>query len=949
MKTPIFRKNLMRSTPKICFCILGRSFTKEPDNYIWNPPDFLSYISNLILPPMRIALFLLCFLLALVVPALAQTKAPGVIKGTILDSTNQQPLEAATVTVYAVADTTLVNYAITDKKGKFEIGRLPTTQRLKVIVTYHGFAAATQYVLLETAYPETDLQNILLSNRFTELEQVVVTAEKPPVVYRNDTIEFNAGSFRTRPNATVEELLKKLPGVEVDMDGNITVNGRRVAKLTVNGKMFFGGDPLIATRNLPKDIVDKIQVTINRSRESLITGITDGTEDLALNIDLDDAKSSGWFGKTTAGYGTRDRYDLNGNFHYFNKKYQLSLIASRNNINGIGSEGRGRNFGGGNTGQTRSSAAGLNFSSEVTDKFQFSGSYYLSEASSLNSTRSKRQNILPDTSFFYNADVSHKNKSYSNQFSVDVNYRMDSVTDLHINTNFYNTKNKSLAVSNAFSESIEGKLLNVSNTTTNDQGNTPNLHTNLSFNRRLNKRGSGLTLGAAWSSIADNSISYTTGINAFPDPSGALVNDTLNQQMNNDGKSNHINFTLLWSEPLSKQFNIVTGGHISLSSGLSDRNTFSIDPVTGAYTLADTALSNTFKNKNESFSPSVALNYNTKKIRATISNGLNFFYQQNKSLSEKRTTDQRYVNILPRASMGYQFDEMSSISLNYDGSNQPPSIDQLQPVTDNRNPLYIVLGNPDLKPSFNHSLGLNFNLNKYAKQRSVNGGIQFSSIQNQIVQEIYFDSIGRQISRPVNVDGNYSTSFYVYYGRGWKLGQARYNISGNTSVNQQVNTVISNKSLSKARTYGFVQSVSLQFEQEELLDIQLRYSIRYSNSNYNTGSLRRSPSGLSQGLNLGFTFNITKRIIIESDLASNYNNRIAPGFRKTVTNWQAGANWLMFKNEQGNLRLVVYDLLRQNASVSRIVTQTFIEDVDRLVLQQYFLLSFTYNMKHFGR
>ncbi len=898
---------------------------------------------------MRIALFLLCYLLASAADGIAQSKFPGVIKGAIIDSTVKLPLEAATISVYAIADSSLVNYAISDKRGRFEISRLPLHSPFKLIVTYHGYGSVVKYLSLTNDQPSLDLKEIALSNRFTELEQVVVTAEKPPVIYRNDTIEFNAGSFRTRPNATVEELLKKLPGVEVDMDGTIRVNGRKVAKLTVNGKMFFGGDPLMATRNLPKDIVDKIQVSINRSRESLITGVVDGTEELALNIDLDDDKSAGVFGNVTAGYGTRDRYQMGGILNYFTPKFQVSILGSRNNINNRGLDGGKRDFNNGGSGLQESTEAGFNISTQVSEKLMLNGSYSYVASSTQNRTRLKRQNILPDTSFFYNADIVDESRNHSNRFSFDLMYKIDSVTDLYINTSFSANKGNSFSKTQAFSESLTGKLLNLSNNTLDDEQDSPDMGTNVSLNRRLNKRGSGISFGANWNNAKQNSVSLSNGINAFPDPSGILAGDTLNQQMNTRSNNKNLSLSLQWSEPLSKKISLVVGSIYSLSSGFSDRNTYSFDPLTGQYTRADSSLSNIFKSTNQSIAPSLAFNYHGKKINAAISNGLNFFNQDNESLTGKEDPDQRYINILPRASLGYQFSDFSSVNLNYDGRNSPPSVHDLQPVTDNRNPLYIRMGNPDLKQSFAHNYSLNFNINKYSKQTSFSGGLNYNTTSNQIVQEIYFDSIGRQISRPVNTNGNNSASMFVYYNKGWKLSSGRINLGGNSSLGRQANTVISNKSTSRARSYSALQSINLQFEQEELLDVQLRYTIRYSYSDYTTGSNSASPSSLGQSLNLSFSVNITRNISIDNDLSSTYNNRITPGFRKTITNWQAGANWLLFKKQQGHLRLIVYDLLRQNASVSRIVTQTFIEDIDRQMLQQYFLLSFTYNLKHFGK
>ncbi len=895
-------------------------------------------------------LLFIFFTLAVQMKAIAQSKSTGAIKGTILDSSIGQPMEAATISVYLVADSSLINYAISDKKGQFQIKALPPGEKLKVIISYHGFESLTKYLLLEAIDPLYDLKEIRLSKRYTTLEEIIVTAEVPPVIYKKDTIEFNAGSFRTKPNATVEDLLKRLPGVEVDRDGNITVNGRKVAKVTVNGKLFFGGDPLMATRNLPKDIVDKIQVSINRSLEAQFNGTTTGNEDLAINIDLDDDKSKGLFGRATAGFGSRDRYELGANLNYFGGKHQYSLVLSHNNTNHMnyGESSRGRNSRGGN-GLTRNTSGGINFSTQASNKISVNGSYSYGESSSIITSRRKRENTLPDTSFFYFSTSDQQFRSRNNRLSMDLNYAPDSLTSLNFNVAGNMNTGSGINFTDAYSQSIAGQKLNGSNTILNNDSRGSDVNVNMYLSRQFKQPGSGITLTFASGESQNRGLMLNQGVNSFVDQTGSLKDDILDQKTNDNSSSNYLNLGIGWSQPVTKKLNFVLSAFYSKTTSGSDRNTFNRNGAGDAYDQKDTSLSNTFRNNSETITPSLIFNYTDEKFGMTLSNGLNILNQENRSVSGNTSTRQQYINYFPNANFRYQLGKMSSVNVSYSGQNQPPSIDQLQPVVNNQNPLYIRLGNPMLKPSFNHSFGMNMYANNYSRQISVNTGLQYGIYRNAVVDEIYFDSIGRQISRPVNTNGNYNASLYLNYQKTYKASKWKFSLGGNTSLHQNSNVLLTNKIRGRAKSFGITQGASVETDLEDVFNTRFNYTIGYNNAGYTNSSVDQSPDNLRQSFSIDVLVNITQRLIIESDIVVDNNSRISPGFRKTNTYWMAAANLILFKKEQGNLRFTIYDILRQNASIYRMVSQTYVEDSQMNVLQQYFLVSFTYNLKQFGK
>jgi hypothetical protein len=884
----------------------------------------------------------------------AQKRQAGVIRGTITDSTSGTVLESATISVFEIKDSSLLEYTLSDKSGNFQLKNVPLLINFKVIVSYNGYRTIAKIFKLDSVRKELKLDTFKLGKSYTELDEVIVTAEKPPVIFKKDTIEFNAGSFNTKTNAVVEDLLKQLPGVDVDKDGNITINGKAVSKITVDGKEFFGNDPLLATKNLPKDIVDKIQVTDNKSKEAIFNKTTDGTEDKAINITLKKDKKSGWFGRATAGYGSKERYDAAANVNYFKGKNHLSFIGNANNTNRMNSGGRNNNNnnnrGGSNNGPgiTESGSAGLNFSTEVGKKFKLNGSYFYNESSTLNRTKRIRENILPDTSFYYVSENVNINKNDGHNISLNGDAPIDSVTNINFQVSLNSRDGRSNSDNNAYSQTLNGILINSSNTDylTNSKGK--GLNGNLFISRILSAEGRGITLSMGYNGNKNTGISDNIGVNTF-NIGGSIEEDSLNQRGNDDNSGSALNMALSWSEPFSKNLNLILRTGYAKSTNLSNRNTFNLNNISGKFDIPDSLQTNSFRNLNESITPGITLNYNNQKIRGSVGNSIGFLHQENYSVTNDSLMSQRFINLFPVANLAYQFNKTDHISLNYNGRNQQPSLQQLQPVADNRNPLYIRIGNPDLQPSFTHSFNLNINTQKVDKQIFLYGGANYNITTNQIIQEVYYDSLGRQISRPVNTNGNYNGSFYISYGKNWKKKLWTLRINSGSSLNLGRNTVYSNKIKNLANTYGLSQNVGLNFELKDKFDINPRYSIRYSDTKYSLQQTGQVSSSITQNLSLDININVIKRIILETDINSNYNSRIAPGFRKHVTNWSAAANWKIFAKEQGTLRFVIYDILKQNTNVYRNISQTFIEDVESEVLQQYFLISFTYNLKKFGR
>jgi hypothetical protein len=882
----------------------------------------------------------------------AQRTHYGVIKGTVVDSFSRRSLESSSVAVYLAKDSSLVNYALTTQKGEFTIEDVPVSTSCTLVITNRGYETFTMAVSLKPDAKVLVLDTILLIKSYNELKAVTVRALRPPVSVKPDTLEFNVSSFKTMPNAMIEDLLKQLPGVEVDKDGNITINGKKVSKLMVDGREFFGGDPKIALKNLPKDIIDKLQVVDNKSRESRFNKTSNGNEDLAINLTLRKEAQKGWFGRLSAGYGTNDRYEGGGMVNFFNGTKQFSIIGNANNTNRGSISGSDFNIStsqstldGGGGGLTRAASGGLNFSDNIGRQVKLNGSYFYNNSHTDNFSRSQRKNILPDSSFWYNADDNNVNDYSNHRFTLNASYNIDTLTEVHItsnvNTNISNSVNGKVANSKA----ENGDLINTSGNTYSTKGNGKDISGELFISHRFRKQGRGLTLGLNYNYNDQTSLSDNIGQNDFYKNNLVDSTDLVNQRSTGSNTGKMLNFTATYAEPVNKYISAIFRYNYSKNYNYSDKLTNRFNAVTGKYDLEDTAFTNAYSNTNITHTPDVTFTFNKDKYRAAIGSGVQFLTQDNLTITSGNLLHQYYLNFTPSANVGYNFSKTGSVAVYYNGRSQQPSIQQLQPVPDNSNPLYVQLGNPDLRPSFFH------NINMQVRESKGNSywfaGFGFNSTQNQIITQTWFDDVGKQYSQPVNVNGNYGTSGNLQYSKTWKRREVvlRMNLGSNGYYSR--NKTFSNLEPVTSNSYSLSESVGLNFTYKQVLSIMPTYSIRFNKTHY-TGQSVQDASFNTKTFSLSAFWNEPKWLILENNLQYNYNSQIAPGFNKSVTMWSAAANVLLFKKQEAMLRLAVYDILKQNAGVSRTITQTFIEDRQTQVLQQYFLLSFIYNIRKFG-
>lgn len=880
----------------------------------------------------------------------AQRTTYGQIKGTVIDSLSHRPLQSASIAVYLVSDSSLVNYALSDRKGEFTIADIPLNVPCTVVITNRGY---DQFSLLFTLTEnkEKRLDTIFLAKSYNELKAVTVTALRPPVAVKEDTLEFNVSSFKTMPNAVIEDLLKQLPGAEIDNDGNITINGKKVTKLYLDGREFFGGDPKIAIKNLPKDIIDKLQVMDNKTREARFNKTTDGNEDLAINLTLKKEVQKGWFGRVSAGYGSNDRYEGSAMINFFNGSKQLNFIGNANNTNRGSISGNDFNISNANStlsgggGLTRATSGGVNFSDNIGRQLKLNGSYFYNNSHTDNFSRIHRENKLPDTTFLYDADNNSSNDYGNHRVSLNAQYNIDTLTELHINSYVNTNTSNAVTLNKATSSNLAGQLINSSENTYDSKANGKNIASEFFFSHRFKKPGRGVTLGLNYNYNDLSSTNNNIGQNDYYKSGVVDSTDLLNQQSLAKNSGKVLSFTATYSEPVSKYITAIFKYNYNHNKSLANKITNRFNDSTSKYDIEDSAYTNAFRNVTEAHNPDVSLAFNKNQFRAAVGSGVQLLQQDNLTVTTGALLHQRYVNITPSANLGYNFSKTGSLNIFYNGRSQPPSIQQLQPVPDNSNPLYVQLGNPDLRPSFYHNINIQVRETKGSSYWFT--GLNLNTTQNQIVNQTWFDDVGKQISQPVNVNGNFGMSGNLQYSRTWKQRDVtlRMNLGSNGYFNR--NNSFVNKVPVTSNAYSLSQSVGLNFTYKQLLSVMPSFNIRYNKTHYSSDAIQDADFN-TKIFALSAFWNYPKWLIVENSLQYSYNSQIASGFNKSVTMWSAALNCLLFKKQQGILRLAVYDILKQNAGVYRSITPTYVEDRQTQVLPQYFLLSFIYNLKKLG-
>ncbi|TAH05636.1 MAG: hypothetical protein EAZ16_01650 [Sphingobacteriales bacterium] len=940
-------------------------------------------------------IFTLILLQAAAFSLFAQKQNSGSIKGRLADTASKQVLSEATISVIDIKDSSTVAYTVSDTKAAFEIQGLERGD-FRLIISFQGYEPIKKEFTLSAEKPSADFGTFYMKRASTLLAEVIV--ERPPVMIKKDTVEFNAGSFKTKPNATAEDLLKKLPGVQVEKDGTVKAQGEQIQKVYVDGKEFFGTDPKLATKNITADMVESVQVYDDMSDQARFTKIDDGSRQKTINIKLKKDKKKGYFGRATVGAGSDGRYENSLSFNRFNGNSQLSFLAGLNNTNkqgfsfsdvismmgGFGSRNTtgggggggmqviGGNRGGGglsipgvgtgSNGITRSWNAGVNYRNSFGTKVEMSGSYFYSNTSTETRQNNFRQSFFQNDSLtFTNQDKFSKNDNENHRFNLRVEYKIDSMNSILYTPSFtiQNSESFSNDTSSTVAESPAQKYLALSSKNRNqNERDGLSLNNNLLYRRRLNKIGRTFTLGINNSINNSDGLGFVQSPITFFRPDGSIFRFTdLNQQTTQDTKSNNNTISSSYTEPIGKNKIVELNYAYANNQSTSDRKAYDFNQGSGKYDQLNKPLTNYFENSFISNRLGANFRLQQTKYNFQLGGAAQFATQENfsnRNVNGKDTvvtTRQTFTNFFPTANFTYNYSRTKTLRINYRGRTNTPTVSQLQDVPDVSDPLYIRTGNALLKQEFSHNFNMGYNTFNFVSFRFFSANINFSTTGNKIVNSIDTAGKGVQLIKPVNLDGAYTFSAFVTNGipiRNKKLKGANIaNINLTTILNKNRDISLLNKLKNITDNLLLTQTAAFNYNYKEKLDMGVSASITYNNVKY---SISSTPDAtyFSQTYSVDFTYTFKKGIVAATDFDYFINSGRAEGYNQNIPMWNASLAKQLFKKKNGELKFSVFDILKQNQSISRSIGDNYIADTRTQVIQRYFLLSFMININKGG-
>jgi hypothetical protein len=824
-----------------------------------------------------------------------------------------------------------------------------------------GYKTHSENIQPPTSGSVVNLGILKLHVSRTTLDEVVI-AEKIPVVVKQDTIEFNANSFKTNKNANVEDLLKKLPGVEVDSEGNVTAQGEQVKRVTVDGKDFFGGrDPKMATRNLPADAISKVQVHARKSDQAVFTGIDDGQREKAINLELKEEKRNGAFGNITAGYGTENRYLAKANLNRFSKGKQLSFLGMGNNVNDAGFSmddymnfsgganqmmGGGRvrmefsqdnqtgvplNFGNRANGIMQTYAGGLNVNNEFSKKTELNGSYFYNFLDHNKLQTTYRENFLQSGKFIYNENTEQNNTNSNHRMNVALDHKIDSVNSLKFTTNV--TYNETSLDSRTTSQNItpEQIVLNQNESRSITEGSTTSLNSNLLFRHKFGKKGRNFATNFQFGlsqSERDGLLNATY----------KYANDTDDRtiQQRNEQSVDNLSYgaTVSYTEPLGNRKYIEANYSFKKNTNDVDRPVYDVNQDEE---VLNDSLSNRYDSDYAYHRAGVNFKVNRKKYNMTFGGGVQSTDLAGNLEVHDVQIDRSFLNFLPVARFNYNFSDTRHLEFNYETSVQEPTIQQLQPVIDNRDPLNPYQGNPQLRPAYQQSWRMNFNTFDPGTFVGFFAFLDVDYTTNAITNAISNVNFVRTTT-PVNVKDNLSINGDATFSFPITKLKSRLSLTANLRDQQGITILDDEEYNIHQRTTG--GNIRYNYHYKEIFDMSLSARLSHQKTDYEFQ--QPDQTFLNQTYSAESNLTVSKNYQLSANFDYLVYTSKSTNFNQSIPLLNVSISRFVLKNNCGEIKFSVNNLLDQNLGVNQTTDINYIERTTTNSLGRYFLVSFTY-------
>lgn len=913
---------------------------------------------------------LLSVLIIILTISMASYAQSASVKGTVTDTVEKKNLPNVVIAILRKTDSVLVKFVRSDKDGKFSLLHLPQGKMI-VQLSHPAFADYVDTITLNPG-SEIDLAGIFLTPKSKILEEVFLK-QNVAIRLKGDTIEYKADSFKVQDGASVKDLLKKLPGLQVDKNGQITAQGQKVEKVLVDGEEFFSDDPAVVIENLRADAIDKVQSFDKKSAQAEFTGVDDGNKTKTLNLVLKDDKKKGYLGKIVIGGGTDERYSGQAMLNFFKGKKKISVygITSNTATTGLGWEDRGK-FGGGsdfsegdmeigagfimfnnngdndfndwqNTyydeGIPETIKAGLHFSNKWNnDKQNINGNYSLRNMKTLALGNSLTKFILPDSAYYSKEDHKSNTKQTQQLLSGVYDFKFDSLSSLRIKVNGKLVNDKNTTLVNAETDDENLQVINKNFRSNSGTGDTKIFLTSALWRQKLKKKGRTISLLASQKYSDKNSTGYLFSATEYFFNGSPNGKDTVDQYKSLFTKTLTTTSRLVYTEPLGKKALLEFNYAFNQVNSKSDRKSF--DKFNNKYELLNNLFSIKYGLNYLTNSAGFKYQYTGKKIIANIGTNIGFSDLTQRDSVGRRIKTYHFFNLFPTARFNYKIAAQRNLSVSYSGTPGPPGIEQVQPILENTNPLFVTIGNANLRQSFSHNISLFYNDFKMLTGRNIWINGDFNTVQDAIVTSQVIDAQGKTTQQYINTKGNYNYSLYLNYGMKIKKIDIYTDFSISTSGSRYVNFVNSLKTISNNQSTGF--EIRLWKSKEDKYEISATANFKKNSSTTNISNIKSN--FLSQDHGAQASINLTKKIILGSDM-NFYHRQKIDAFDKNnnLTVWNTYLSYKLFKKNNGVLKFEVNDILKQRRGYDRSYTSNKLYERNYNMLGQFALLSFTWN------
>lgn len=878
------------------------------------------------------------------------------ISGVVIDKVAQTPVEQATVRFLSEKDSSYVNGTATNAEGKFNI-----SLKQGRYITHISFIGYTDsYVNVNATGTRKNIGTIELNEDGVLLSEAVVTAKVVEIAIKGDTVEYNADSYKVQESAVVEDLLKKMPGAEVDTDGKITINGKEIKKILVDGEEFFSNDPKVASKNLPAAMVDKLQVLDRKSDMARMTGFDDDEEETVINLTVKKGMKQGLFGSATLGGGNHDRYGMSGIANYMLDKNQITVLGGTNNTNNEGftddaagtfrgMRGGNMNFGSG-SGITKSINGGVNLAFNPSSVLKWGGNIrYGNNKNNLETNRYTQNYQIKDKrgDQFETRDSWGINRTENIRADLRMEWTPDTLTRIIFSPRVTYGKNKNIQSEN-FTTTYEdpNDIINEGSSSYFSDGENKEVSGRLEVSRQLGKKGRVLSFslsgemndlnndGTNWSNT--QFFSVLTG-----QDSTSIVQD---QQFNQKNKGYNWRGYVSYVEPIGRNNFVQLNYSYRKSYSESDKHTLKNDGF-GNYDIIDTTA--TKKLENDFINQEIGLNFKSvrEKFNYTIGVALQPSRSESWTISPERRSrvSNDVLNFAPVAQFNYMWDKRHNLRVNYNGRTNQPSTSQLSDVRDDSDPLNIVYGNPNLKPGFSNRFRARYQ--KFNPEQAsafmVFGGFNFST--NDIVSKVMNMGGGKKETTYENINGNWDSNLRIMMNR--PLRNKKFSINTMTYANISQSNGFIDADKNKATNLSLSENLGLQFR-SDLMDFGLRGNYTYSNTQ-NSLQDQQDRTIHRYGGNFSSTIYLPYDFTIDTDINYSATSGSTEGYDLNEWLWNASIAKQIFKAKNGTLRFKFYDILQQRSNISQSATSQRFMETRTNTINSYFMFSFQYKFQIF--